>query len=208
MLCVYKMIQNVLCTYASGRFLPTPCRLKAPRAASAITQLTDGRSRQFRVESPSWPLSRWGIPTTWSWPGTGPKTSRRNLRGKPVIFLEKKCVFPLTLIESSGVSEGSTKSCFSVDISCDFCKEHRYIFIYYMFCCLKWSICRKFVWYCFCWILDIGVRILYLCNNVTYVHLFTFWRTQLNHHQHPTQHWGISAASGFWRFDSTVYSVE
>lgn len=91
MLCVHKMIQNVLCTYASGRFLPTPCRLKAPRAASAITQLTDGRSRQFRVESPSWPLSRWGIPTTWSWPGTGPKTSRRNLLGKPVNLQKNTC---------------------------------------------------------------------------------------------------------------------
>ena len=91
MFCVYIYICH------TGRFWPTPCRLQSPPGQPQPSPNFDGQSR-------------WGIRTTWSWPGTGPKTSRRNLLGKTVIFLEKNTTCVSNSPELSHVSfwRGST----------------------------------------------------------------------------------------------------
>lgn len=137
-------------------FYPPLVGLAAPRAASAITQLrwqVHGSS-ELNPRAVRW--AGWGIRTTWSWPGTGPKTSRRNLLGKPV-NLQKNTCEKTHLLSLMWVSWGKKWSCFSVDISGDVCEEHRYIYLYiyiYTTCFFFWSrvFCRKFVWYSFCWI--------------------------------------------------------
>ena len=169
MLCVYKNY-IMFCVYIYmplEGFYPPLVGLAAPRAASAITQLrwqVHGSS-ELNPRAVRW--AGWGIRTTWSWPGTGPKTSRRNLLGKPV-NLQKNTCEKTHLLSLMWVSWGKKWSCFFVDISGDVCEEHRYIYTTCFFSEVEYfaesSYGIVFVGY-------IGVCILYLCHICTSIYI-------------------------------------